>query len=237
MEKLIIGTWNLRHGGGNRIKQILESIVENNHIDVLILTEFRNNQNKIIIENGLKNQGYKFIGTIDVDPKLNSVLIASKKEFESQQDFPNLETHKQRILKVKIGKYHIYGCYFPGQELKKEVFEFLLSEIKKNGIENLIITGDINTGKHFLDENGATFYHSGYLEKFEENGLIDAWRKIHGEKKEYTWFSNAGNGFRLDHFFIDEKIADEIFNCEYKHNYREKRISDHSMMILELAGK
>ncbi len=237
MNKLILATWNLRHGGGKRIKQILETLKENNNIDVLILTEFRNNQNKLTIENELKNQGYEFIETLDVEPKLNSVLIASKREFKSREDFPTLKIHKQRVLKVKIGEYNIYGCYFPGQDLKKEVFEFLLTEIEKNGKENLIITGDINTGKHFLDKNGATFYHSDYLEKFEKRGLIDAWRKVHGEKKEYTWFSNAGNGFRLDHFFIDENLSERIVNCEYKHNYREEKISDHSMMILELAEK
>lgn len=236
MNKLTIGTWNLRHGGGKRTKEILESIEENNNIDVLVLTEFRNNQNKVIFENGLIKQGYKFVKTLNIEPKLNSVLIASKKEFESQE-FPTLNIHKQRVLKIIIGKYSIYGCYFPGQDLKKEVFEFLLSEIEKNGKENVIITGDINTGKHFLDEKGATFYHSEYLDKFEKKGLIDAWRKVHGEKKEYTWYSNTGNGFRLDHFFIDENLSDKILNCEYIHKYREVKISDHSMMTLVLMDK
>lgn len=234
MNKITIGTWNLRHGGGNRAKKILESLEDNKDIDVLILTEFRNNQNKPIFENGLKDQGYKFLKTLDVEPKLNSVLVASKKEFESEE-FPGLGIHKQRVIKIKIGQYKIYGCYFPGKDFKKEIFEFLLSEIDKDGIENLIITGDINTGKHFLDEKGATFYHSDYLEKIEEKGLIDAWRKVHGEKREFTWFSNAGNGFRLDHFFIDQNSSKKITKCEYKHIYREKKISDHSMMILELT--
>ncbi len=235
MNKFIIGTWNLRHGGGNRVNQILESIGENNNLDVIVLTEFRNNQNKPIIENGLKIQGFEFIATIEVEPRLNSVLIASKKKFNNIETFPVLIIHSQRVLKVKIEGLNIYGCYFPGQDLKKEIFEFLLTEIESKGKENTIITGDINTGKHYLDENGATFFHSDYLDRFEEKGMIDAWRKIHGEKKEFTWFSNAGNGFRLDHFFIDNNLSDKIIKCEYKHKYREDKISDHSMMILELG--
>ena len=235
MKNTIIGTWNLRHGGGSRINQIIDTIAENNYLDIIVLTEFRNNQNKVIIECELKKLNYKYIETLDVDAKLNSVLIASKTKFEEVENFKNLDTHFQRILRVKTEGLNIYGCYFPGQDLKKEVFEFLLSEIKNKGKENIIITGDINTGKHNLDEIGATFYHSDYLDKFERLGLIDAWRKVNGENKEYTWFSNAGNGFRLDHFYIDENLTDKIVNCEYKHKYREEKISDHSMMILELT--
>jgi|SRR5690554_7007250 len=235
MRSITIGTWNLRHGGGSRINQILNIISENKNIDILVLTEFRNNQNKSIIENELRKQNYQFIETLEVSSRLNSVLIASKTQFDEVESFQSLDIHYQRILRVKAKGLNIYGCYFPGKNLKKEVFEFLISEIKNKGKENTIITGDINTGKHFIDENGATFYHSDYLEKFEKLGLVDAWRKVNGEKREYTWFSNAGNGFRLDHFFIDENLSDKIVNCEYKHRYREEKISDHSMMILELT--
>lgn len=235
VNKLTIATWNLRHGGGKRIKRILESLEENNSIDVWILTEFRNNQNKTLIESGLQKQGYDFIVAPDVEPKLNSVLIASKKPFKRTKSLSTFNAHQQRVIKVTIGQYHIYGCYFPIGDSKKEIFEYLLSEIEKNGKENAIITGDINTGKHYLDENGATFYHSEYIEKFEEYGFIDAWRMVHGKKKEYSWFSNTGNGFRLDHFFIDNNLSANILNCLYIHKYREERISDHSMMILEIA--
>lgn len=236
MGKLSILTWNLRHGGGKRISAILDAISDNANADIIVLTEFRNNQNKSTIENGLKEFGYSYIKTLNVEPKLNSVLIASKKEFESQ-DFPNLREHKQRVIRIDVEGYKIYGCYFPGQNLKKEVFEFLLSEMEDSGIENIIITGDINTGKHYLDEKGATFFHSDYLDKFEEKGLVDAWRKIHGDKREFTWYSNAGNGFRIDHFFVDGQLSERITNCEYIHEYRVNNISDHSMMVLELNNE
>ena len=233
MKTIKIATWNLRNGGGSRTIPILETLNENNNVDIFILTEFRNNQNKQTLENGLKSFGFEYIRTIDVDAKLNSVLIASKRKFESQ-DFPILKEHKQRVIKIVIDGYNIYGCYFPGTDLKKHIFDFLLTEIETHGKEKLIITGDINTGKHFIDEKGATFFHADYLEKIEQKGLIDAWRKVHGEKKEYTWYSHAGNGFRLDHFFIDNELSEQIVTCEYIHKYREEKISDHSMMILEL---
>ena len=228
-----ITTWNLRHGGGKRIKKII-SALKNEPSDVIILTEYRNNKNSEELKKSLSELGYIHQYWFDSEPRINSVIIVSKQEFENKENFPILKEHQQRVLKVRVNGYNIYGCYFPGKELKKEVFEFLLSEINTRSKENIIITGDINTGKHFIDEKGASFYHSEYLDKFESKGLIDAWRKVNEENKEFSWYSNAGNGFRLDHFFIDVDLADNIINCEYRHIYREDKISDHSLMSLEL---
>jgi exodeoxyribonuclease-3 len=86
-----------------------------------------------------------------------------------------------------------------------------------------------------MDEEGATFFHADYLDKIEQGNLFDAWRHFHKDKKEFTWFSNAGNGFRLDHFFVHKDLKEKVKRCDYIHRYREDKITDHSMMLLELA--
>lgn len=224
--------WNIRHGGGARVDRILNVINEQKDCDIVVLTEYRNNKNGQIIEQYLRQLGFAFIAKTDSNEKLNSVIVASKQQFKFKT-FDNLKEHKQRVIKCEFNNFIIYACYFPGQDLKKYVFDFLISEIQQN-IDNVIITGDINTGKHYLDEKGATFYHSGYLNEFEKHGLLDAWRHINKNNTEYTWYSNSGNGFRIDHYFIDEKLKDNIKNCYYIHQYREEKISDHSMMILNM---
>ncbi len=230
---MIITTWNIRHGGGKRIKDIIQVISENSETDIFILTEYRNNANKEFISSELIKLGYNFQYNPASEPKLNSVLIASKTEFKTQT-FDKLKEHKQRVIKVYNDNFSIYGCYFPLKNLKKEVFEFLLTEIGKNKDENIIITGDFNTGKHYLDEKGNTFYCSEYFEILEQQGMTDAWRFLNGEAKEYSWYSNAGNGFRLDHFFLTSSLSCRIKSCEYVHKYREQKISDHSMMTLKI---
>ena len=57
--------------------------------------------------------------------------------------FEELKEHKQRVIKIKTSNLSIYGCYFPQQKLKKEVFEFLLNQIQNLPNENIIITGDL----------------------------------------------------------------------------------------------
>lgn len=230
---MIISTWNLKHGGGKRIKEIVRVLSENSETDIFVLTEYRNNSNKAFIKSELNKLGYTYQFNPNSEPKLNSVLVASKTEFNAEI-FDTLNEHKQRVIKIFNQDFSIYGCYFPLQNLKIKVFEFLLNQINENKTENIIIVGDFNTGKHFIDEKGKTFYCSEYLDKLEQSKMVDAWRLINGNKKEFSWYSNAGNGFRLDHFFIKSNLTNRIKNCEYIHKYREGKISDHSMMRIEI---
>ena len=226
-----ITTWNIRHGGGSRIKEISQFCSENRDSDVLVITEFRNNKNKDLIIKVLDNFGYSRVFTTDAESKINSVLVACKNE-NKVEVFDELKEHKQRVIKVKNSNFSIYACYFPQQKLKKIVFDFLLKEIKNNPNENIIIAGDFNTGKHYLDEKGASFYCAEYLDKLEDAGMIDAWRFINKDKREYSWYSNAGNGFRIDHFYVSNNLTNKIKDCCYNHKYRENKFSDHSSMTL-----
>ena len=64
--------------------------------------------------------------------------------------------------------------------------------------------------------------------------MIDAFRFLNGNIKEYSWYSNAGNGFRIDHFFVSKNLKNNLTKCYYKHNCRENNISDHSLMSLDI---
>jgi len=228
-----IATWNIRHGGGKRVKDIVGVIRSYSEVDVFIITEFRNNNNKDAIIKALNEVGFTCIQTTNSESKVNSVLIAAKFDYDVQL-FDELGEHKQRVIKLKTPYISIYGCYFPQKKLKSIIFEFILKEIKSNPKENILVVGDFNTGKHYLDENGATFYCSEYFDKIEKAGLTDAWRLINGSKKEFSWFSNAGNGFRIDHFFVSNSIKGRVIKCQYDHSLRENKVSDHSLMTLQL---
>lgn len=226
-------TWNIRHGGGSRVLDIINTLSKHADATTIVLTEFRNNDNAVLIRKALVDFGFINQFTTNAPFNKNSILIVSKENLQSKT-FPELNNHSERVIKVYNNNFSIYGCYFPQAEEKKYVFEFLLNEIRNNPDENIIITGDINTGKHYIDEIGSTFFHSEYIQKIEEMGLFDAWRYIHKDKTEYSWYSSYGNGFRLDHFFLKNNLKDNVLNCEYIHKYREQKITDHSMMILEL---
>jgi exonuclease III len=231
MDKII--TWNLQHGGGKRVTKIIDVLRQHTDATIFVLTEFHNNENAIKIQSALTDLGFIHQYTTTAAAKDNTVFIASKEKFVAKT-FPELDDHSQRVIKISSTDFSLYGCYFPGNDAKKYVFDFLLKEIKNNPTEKIIITGDINTGKHNIDEVGASFFHADYLDKIENENYLDAWRHIHKEKKEYTWFSRVGNGFRIDHFFVHNDLKEKVKSCDYIHDYREQKITDHSMMTLEL---
>ena len=67
-----IVTWNIRHGGGKRVREIINGIKKYSDSEIFILTEFRNNINGGQIKNALSNLGYQEIQTTNSEKKTNS---------------------------------------------------------------------------------------------------------------------------------------------------------------------
>lgn len=226
-----ISTRNIQSWWGKRINLIIDCLKEISDSDIVILTEYRNNHKENIYNNFL-NLWYKFIYNSTKENNKNSLIIASKIELNREKI--ELEEHSHRIIKLYKDDVIIYWCYFPQWSEKKIIFDFLIKEVEKHKDKKIIITGDINTGKHFIDENWKTFICSNYIDVLEEIWIIDAWRLKNKNTKEYSWYSHSWNWFRIDHFFISENLSKYIINCQYSHIYREQKISDHSLIYLEL---
>jgi len=105
---MTIKIWNIRHGGGKRLPQILDVFENEKDCDIFVLTEFRNNQNRTPIEEKFTELGFNFLATTESEPKLNSVFIASKIPFQAET-FDTLGKHQQRILKMTTSEFIIYG--------------------------------------------------------------------------------------------------------------------------------
>jgi len=56
------------------------------------------------------------------------------------------------------------------------------------------------------------------------------------DSPEFTWYSRgANNGFRLDHV-LGLGGGIEARECRYVHNVREKKLSDHSMVVIDFQA-
>ena len=167
----------------------------------------------------------------------NSIFMASFEPFNGSI-FPELNEHVNKVIRAEFeNDLVVYGMYFPQRKKKEVLFKFILERIDHERDKKLLFIGDFNTGKHLIDEEGSTFYCSEYFDKLEEVELIDLWRKAHGDKKEYTWTSNSGNGFRIDHAFGNYKISRHVKTCRYNHKVRDVGTSDHSILVLELKDE
>lgn len=216
-------TFNIQHGGGNRLDGI-KRFVELHRPDTLILTEYRNESNEL--QNSLKGLGYSFQFSGDCPDKLNTILVASRIRFDPLKS-------SQRIISVRFKDFVLFGVYFPQGEAKREVFDIIKREVKSLG-DRVLMLGDFNTGLHYLDESGKTFACADSFASLSQIGLVDSWRSRNPESREFSWYSNHGNGFRIDHVFSSKLIDNEISSINYLHETRLEKVSDHSALRVDL---
>jgi exodeoxyribonuclease III len=139
-----------------------------------------------------------------------------------------------RIIRLKFADFTLYNVYFPnGQRghdrvvFKLDFYEKLLEEIDQHHAagENVIITGDFNTAHCDIDlanpkQNAKT---SGFLpeerawiDTYLQHDLVDAFRVLHPEKVQYTWWTFITNararniGWRLDYFLISKPLMNRV---------------------------
>ena len=70
---------------------------------------------------------------------------------------------------------------------------------------------------------------------FSKRKLNDAFRLLNPTINDHSWFGRSGNGYRFDHFFVSGDIKPKILSCNYIHQPRINKLSDHSIMLMKIA--
>jgi exodeoxyribonuclease-3 len=219
---------NIRQGGGSRLSALLARLPD---VDALVLSEYRDSENGKILQRHLLNLGFDSIA-FDKGSVRNGVLVAVKGGGE-------VTAQGQRLCAIDFRGLRVCGVYMPQNEAKRPVYEMILREYA-NGARETIMIGDFNTGRKDLDiSEKRTFYCLDMFAQLEER-MIEAWRHLHPETREYSWFSRGHKtglkiGWRIDHAFISPSLLSRLVSCEYDHRFRASGLTDHSGMLLELG--
>lgn len=237
-------TWNIMHGGGpERLCWIALALLDWAP-DVIALTEFRARRGGGL-RAVLADHGWAHQARSDADPNENSVLIASRQPITSTDRHPGLGcAHRKRLLTARLDcGTSITAAHIPDARRsdsgamvdKATVWHEVLrvAETRRNAPH--IVMGDLNTGRHRLDEAGSTFSCTALLGRLASMGYTDAWRAVHGGARAASWFSHTGAGFRLDHALVSGPIAGCIRSAEYGAAALESGLSDHAPLLLEVA--
>ena len=227
-----IMTWNARHGGIVIAQRFAEQILRFDP-DIVIITDFRNNAagqtiKEIISSGGLSR--HSDVGTLLCE---NSVLLSSKLPFSLKQ-VPCLGRHAHRGVWARFSEMDVLGFNFPRRYEKLPIFDAIYSLDRDALSEATLLIGKFDTGSHYVDEIGATFFASKHFEMMSDVGWIDAWRTRNLGKREYSWFSNTGNGFRVEHAFATPELNKTIERVFYDHSVREQGFSDHSALVVDI---
>lgn len=150
---------------------------------------------------------------------------------------------------MRIGDHAVglLGLYVPSRGPKerrnedKRAFqnavEQALPGLLKEFTGSVVVSGDLNVVEPGHTPHYAVFgtWEYDFYRAFLDTGLTDAFRHVHPDAVDHSWFGRGGNGYRFDHIFVTAGHKDDVQVCQYLHEPRELGLTDHSAMLLRLA--
>jgi exonuclease III len=238
-----IATQNLNWGGeaaapgadGQPRLSRLVSTLESLDADVLVLTEFKTGVLGDEVETLLADAGYPHFLHHPQEPYRLGSAMASRMPL-TPTPFPVPPPFDPwRAVGATVGGIAIFGVYFPLREPKRTYWNWLLENARVLRDCPVLLAGDFNTGKAFVDEVGDTFDCQGEFIALESLGYDATWLNGNGDNRDYTWYSTAGNGFRLDYLWASPTLGARLSRAWLDHRTRTERASDHSAVIADFV--
>lgn len=249
-DMLRIVSWNIRAGGGKRAAGILAQLLAwRPH--TIGPCEFRGTAASQWLASELAAAGYPHqLTSVDRKrPAKNALLLASRFPLSSVSA-ARMPRNRERWLLARqqskpaltLGMMHVPNYTTPS--LKYPFLNSVLNMLKAWESSPALLLGDTNCTKRDLDEEkpqGNKFRREhDWLVAIEKRGWADGFRHLHGERREYTWYSHRDNGFRLDQAFSCPQLTPALARLRHVWGQdagqpaRRAALSDHAALILEL---
>lgn len=139
-----------------------------------------------------------------------------------------------RIIIAEYPHFVLFDIYFPNGKSSRERLKYKMDfydtfldyadNLKAEG-KSIVVCGDVNTAHKEIDiaRPKANEMISGFLpqerawmDKLFSHGYVDIFRRFNQEPEQYTWWDlmtrarDRNVGWRIDYFFVDEKLADRV---------------------------
>jgi exonuclease III len=227
-------SWNIRQGGGKRIEHIIGALLAAAP-DVVVVTEVRHGTNARLLRWKLEHSG---LGFHLLSGDRHALVVASRVPFahEPVPDWP--ADWDSRLVSVWIDGVHLLAGQFPAEAPHIErAFESLIAATARwrlQGVPRLLI-GNLNTGASLEDTSDGPFAAGSHFEELLAAGWDDVWRTQNPGLSEYSYVGGHGRGSRIDHALVLNWPPDLFPTARYDHLVRERRLSHHSMLIVDWA--
>lgn len=245
-----IVSWNIRAGGGKRAGGILAQLLAWQPHTVG-LCEFRATDASQWLATELARAGYRHqLSSVDLrNPAKNALLLASRDPLQAVTVAAMPRNRERWILArlgstpgLTVGLMHVPNYTSP--KLKYPYLNAILKMISAWEGGPCLLLGDTNCCKQELDEEksqGTRFRREHeWMLGIEKRGWADGFRHLHGDRREYSWYSHRNNGFRLDQAYTCPRLTPALKRLRHAwgHNPdqpdRREGLSDHAALILDL---
>lgn len=232
------------HGGGKRASAIVKQI-EAWQPTLVALAEFRGTPASQSIAQGLYNKGliHQLTTASPKHQARNGLLLASRIPLRRIHLRPSPKpSHRWLFAEVKTKpNLHIGVMHIPNMHTKLKVpyHQQVLSIAKRWRRGAGLLIGDTNSGLPDIDEESPAFskYEIAFMNGLDALNWKDMFRALHGQKREYTWYSpNGKNGFRLDEAFANKRLQPYITSFEYVWGQSDehRQLSDHAAILMDI---
>lgn len=228
------------------------------HADVLCVQETKAQEHQLAGPAFLPD-GYKaWFRDASTKKGYSGVAIYSKREPDELRTALGWAEFDEegRYLEARYGNLSVVSFYIPSgssgelrQGFKFQVMEWLaplLQEMLHSG-RHYVLCGDWNIVRSQLDIKNWTSNqkNSGCLPAerdwlnglcVDDSGWVDAYRALHPQGQDYTWWSNRGGargnnvGWRIDYQFVTPSLRDRLKACSI---YRDSWFSDHAPFTVD----
>ena len=193
----------------------------------------------------------------------NGVATFSKNSIEDViQGLPTYPDINARFLECVVdGHIRIINVYMPnGESIESPKFPYKLDWMNAftkyieqyiDSEEPVIIGGDFNVAindndiwnpRGYIGSSISAPAARDIMNQWLNMGWIDAWRTLHPDEIDYTWYGYRGRdtignnqGLRLDYFLCNKTAAKMVKNCEIDKNPRlADKPTDHCGLMLEI---
>lgn len=256
MSTLKIASYNI-NGLRSAINNGFYDWLSEQQYDIICFQEIKSTQDQIDI-NLVDELGYHHYWHPAEKKGYSGVATFSKKEPDLIQEGMGISVYDRegRVLRTDFGDITLLNCYFPsgssGEDRHEFKMQFLndfapyITALKKER-PNLIIAGDYNIVHTRLDIHNPDRKDnpSGYRpderawmdQWFSEMGFIDAFRYLHPDSVEFSWWSfRAGSkkknlGWRIDYISLTKPLKSRIVHAGHR---PEVLFSDHCPLEIAL---
>jgi exonuclease III len=236
-------SWNIMAGGGGRCAALVETL-RRYHADVLVLQETLSARGPDLCH-ALRASGYHYGASAPRGPGARGLCVLALRPIRRRRAPrpPQAEVYPRGWLELDIAGAGFRLAAVYGLSAGPDVPAFwnaAVAWLPSRTRRPFLLLGDYNAGANEVDADRYRFKAGRAFSALVGTGLVDLWRRDHGDLREHTWFSHgqhggSGRGFRIDHAFATAGLARRAQGCWYDHSVRERGMSDHSALVVDLA--
>jgi exonuclease III len=243
--------FNAQHASPARAWRQVGWLAKQETADFVVVTEVGPGPGGDALVTALAEHGYPSVLAPSPEVRDYRTVLASRSvPLEPVASGVTVLPHRAPCAAVRLGSqsFVLLGLYVPSRgpqqrrNQDKRAFQAAVSAALPGLMARcqgpLIVAGDLN-----VVEPGHTPHHSvfgdweyDFYRSFVAAGLADAYRQLHPDTVDHSWYGRAGNGYRFDHVFFDAARCGQLLACDYLHEPRELGLTDHSAMLLQVGS-